>query len=315
MMEEWIKNFGRQFEAPFEVAGDIPKRPRIVVIGMGGSNLASGLLKLLVPDLDIWAHRDYRLPEIDPRVLADSLVILNSYSGNTEEVLDAFNAVVERGLAAVCISIGGTLLDMAKKRGMPYIKLPDLGLEPRMALGLSVRALAHVAGVAVPSAISFAPADLEEQGGGLALKLKNKIPVIYASRRNFPIAYAWKATINETAKIPAFCNSIPEANHNEMSGFDAVDTTHELSDKFHFLFLKDDADDSRIGKRMDLTQTIFEERGFGVETIDLAGGTPVDRIFSSIILCGWTSYYLARGYGVSPESLALVEEFKKKMAK
>ena len=320
-MEEWIKNFRQQFEASLEVVGDIPKRSRFVVVGMGGSNLASGLLKLLASDLDIWVHRDYDLPEIGSKVLEDSLIVLNSYSGNTEEVIDAFNVASERGFAMVAVSVGGTLLEMAKKHGIPYIQLPDFGLQPRMALGLSVRALALAMGADVPSTISFDPGSLE--GGGkefakrlapLAAGLAGKTPVIYASRRNFPLAYAWKATINETAKIPAFCNSFPEVNHNEMSGFDAADATRGLSDKFHFIFLKDGADDARIVKRMELTQSIFQGKGFGIETADLLGDTSVDRIFSSLTLCAWTSYYLAQHYGVSSEDLVLVEEFKKKMA-
>jgi len=313
-MEEWIKNFRQQFDAPLEVAGDIPKRSRFVVVGMGGSNLASGLLKLLAPDLDIWAHRDYGLPEIGSKVLEDSLIILNSYSGNTEEVIDAFNVASERGLAVVAISVGGELLRLAKARGVPYIQLPDLGLQPRAALGLSARALALLMGVNIFSGISFDPGSLEGDGKKLAKRLAGKTPVVYASRRNFPLAYAWKATINETAKIPAFCNSFPEVNHNEMSGFDAVDATRGLSDKFHFIFLKDGTDDARIIKRMELTQSIFRDRGFGVETVDLAGSTAVDRVFSSLTLCAWISYHLAKNYGVSSEDLVLVEEFKKKMA-
>ena len=313
-MEDWIKNFGKQFEAPLEVVGNVPKFSRFIVVGMGGSNLATGLLKLQNKEIDIWAHRDYGLPEIEDSVLKNSLIILNSYSGNTEEVLDTFDVVVERGLNAIAISIGGTLLDKAKKQGIPYIQLPDLGLQPRMALGLSVRALALATGTTIPQEVLFNPADLEASGKKLAVRLQNKIPIIYASRRNFSLAYAWKTIINETAKSPAFCNAFPEVNHNEMSGFEAPNAEWKLSDRLHFVFLQDTADDPRIGKRMNLTKDVFQDRGLAVETVGLDGETPVDRIFSSLILCMWTSYHLAKTYGVSPEDLALVEEFKKKMA-
>ena len=80
---------------------------------------------------------------------------------------------------------------------------------------------------------------MSKKGKRLQEKISGKVPVIYASSENCAIAYNWKIKLNEGAKIPAFYNTFAELNHNEMTGFDVIDSTKSLSDKFHFIFLTD----------------------------------------------------------------------------
>src|SRR3989338_4555595 len=118
---------------PYE-GGDKEGVKRVIVCGMGGSNIASGFLEMLRPDLDILSHRSYGLPSM---VSKDDLIIISSYSGNTEEALDSFEKAVSGGFRALAISTGGELLKRAKNRGVAFIEIPDTGTEPRMALGYS----------------------------------------------------------------------------------------------------------------------------------------------------------------------------------
>jgi glucose/mannose-6-phosphate isomerase len=134
--------------------------------------------------------------------------------------------------------------------------------------------------------------------------------VIYASNRNYSIAYNWKIKFNETGKIPAFCNVFPELNHNEMTGFDIRD---KLSENFHFIFLHDSADYERIQKRMYVTAEQLKERGFSVEHIDVQGISPLSKIFSSLVFADWASLYVAKQYGREPEDVPMIEELKKRL--
>ena len=91
-MHKAIKDFAKQFEYKpvIENSAKLKKYKKVIVAGMGGSNLAAGLIKLRNPKLDIISHRNYGLPNLDKKVLKESLIIVNSYSGNTEEAISSF---------------------------------------------------------------------------------------------------------------------------------------------------------------------------------------------------------------------------------
>ncbi len=314
---ESIKNLSKQFEYQPELIGDdkLNKLERFIFVGMGGSALGPDLLRISNPELDILIHRDYGLPDLPDKVLQNSLIILNSYSGNTEEVLDAFKLALSKNLSMVAVSIGGKLLELARENSIPYVEMPNWGLQPRMALGLNLRALLKVLKrdetLDVISKIKLP--DQEENGKELANRLKGFIPVVYSSRKNGPIAYTWKIKINETAKKPSFSNVFPELNHNEMLGFHPNKVSKLLSQNFYFIFLKDRADNPRILKRMEVLTQLFQKQKLNVESIELTGDDVFTKIFSSLQLADWVSYYIAKEYNVDPADLSLIEEFKKEI--
>jgi len=319
MIYEAIKNFHTQFDFKpvVENAGKLKKYGKFIVAGMGGSNLAPELLKIRKPALDIISHRNYGLPNLSPKALKNTLMIASSYSGNTEETLDVFKMAVSKNYPVAAISIGGKLLELAKKYKKPFIQLPDTRIQPRSATGFSTKALLKLIGgqEALREISELAkilkPYELERAGKTLAKKLKGLVPIIYASERNRAIAYNWKIKFNETGKIPAFINVFPELNHNEMTGFDAKDSTQNLSKFFYFLFLKDPADHSKIIKRMNITERLYRERQLPVETMVLSGKNIFHKIFSSLVLADWTAYYTAQEYGVEATEVPMVEEFKR----
>ena len=209
---------------------------------MGGSHLAAGLFKLYDPQTPFYIHRDYGLPVLSDEELKESLIIASSYSGNTEEVVDFLEKALEKGLNAVVISVGGKLVDMAQEHNLPHIVMPNTGIQPRSALGFSVVALAKFLGrddilEELSSCTNIDPLKWEEEGKKLASTLHGRVPVVYSSLKNEAIAYNWKIKFNETGKIPAFYNTFSELNHNEMTGFDVIDTTRSLSENNHFILL------------------------------------------------------------------------------
>ena len=114
---ESIKSLQKQLQyQPELVNGEkLGKYERFIFVGMGGSALAPDLLRVSNPELDILIHRDYGLPDLPDKVLQNSLIILNSYSGNTEEVLSAFKLAIEKNLAVAAVSVGGKLLQLASE--------------------------------------------------------------------------------------------------------------------------------------------------------------------------------------------------------
>jgi len=318
MITDAIKNFPKQFEYEPEVVNSekIGEFESAVIGGMGGSGLVVGILRALKIDLDVVAHHEYGLPTFLEHDKEKRLFVAISYSGNTEETLDFFEEAVRKNLKVAVISTGGKLLEIAEKRSIPYIKLPDTGIEPRMALGFMVRAILKLLGEdelfdETGKLSESLNSDSEEEGKTLAEKLTGKVPVIYSSRRNQTLAYNWKIKFNETGKIPAFYNTFPELNHNEMTGFDVTNSTSELSKNMHFIILKDSDDDKHITKRMDVLEKLYKDRKLEVTAIDLIGSTRGERIFNSLVLADWTAYSTAEKYGVEPEKTPMIEEFKK----
>lgn len=319
-MYETIKNFNKQFEYEPQIENAAALKPaaKFLVIGMGGSHLAVDLLKVWNPALNVLIHSDYGLPTISDEDLRGRLIILSSYSGNTEEVLSAFEEARGKDLSLAVLSIGGKLIDLAKKNALPYIQMPDTGIQPRSALGFTLMALLKLMNqqqtIEEASQLSsmLKPVEFESQGRELAERLKGFVPVIYSSSRNLPIAYNWKIKFNETGKIPAFYNVFPELNHNELTGFDVVDATRNLSKNFYFLLLEDDSDNPKIKKRMQILAKLYRDRGLKIEFVKLiSGSNAFYKIFSSLILADWTAYYTAKSYGVESEQVPMVEEFKK----
>lgn len=322
MMREAIISFPKQllWEPIVENADGLPKAKKFIVAGMGGSALAADLLKVWDPFFPVVVHRNYHLPPLMEDELREVFIIASSYSGNTEETLDAYQTAQKKGFPVAAISTGGKLLQLAERDGAPYIQLPDTGIQPRAALGFSLKALLKLMGeerivrelAGIGSSLKVLGAGaFEEEGKDLAKKLKGRIPLIYASAKNYPIAYNWKIKFNETGKIPAFCNEFPELNHNEMTGFDFTAKSRSLSQKFFFIFLPDEEDDPRIKRRMEVLGGILQKKGFPLEVKNLEGVNVFHKMFASLLLADWTSYYTALQYGSDPEQIPLVEDFKR----
>jgi glucose/mannose-6-phosphate isomerase len=319
MINDDIKNYAKQFEyePKVENAAKLKKFKKFIVCGMGGSHLAADILRAWHPELDIIVWSNYGLPPLSDAELKERLVIASSYSGGTEETIDAFNTAKAKRLAVAVIAVRGKLIALANKHATPYVQMPDFHQQPRMATGLSLMAMLALMGErtwmaeAKQLAIQLHPTREELRGKDLAKRLHGGIPIIYASARNAAIAYNWKIKFNETGKIPAFQNVVPELNHNEMTGFDTKTKTISLSSHFHFVFIKDGADNPRIIKRMSVMEKLYKDRGFKVEVIFLQGKSELHKIFNALVLADWTAYHTAKWYGVDPEQVPMVEEFKK----
>lgn len=318
-MRDAIKNVNRQFafKPRVENAGKLKKSKKFVVCGMGGSNIPAAILKLTDPSLDMIAWNDYGLPEA--KDLKDRLIIFVSYSGNTEEVLDSFREAKRLKLKRAVLAAGGRIIDLARKERVPHVHIPNTGIQPRMGTGFMVRGLMKLMGNDKGLRASetlfkgLDPGAMEAMGKRLAKSLEGFVPVIYASRANQALAWNWKIKFNETGKIPAFANVLPEMNHNEMNGHDAIPATRALSKQFYFVFLEDPADNERIRLRMKVTRELYRVRGLNSTSVPVDGGNIFMKIFSSLVLADWTAFHLAMHYGTEAEKVPMVEDFKKRL--
>jgi len=287
---EIIKNFKNQFkyEPVIKNRDKLKKSKDYFIVGMGGSHLSADIIRDIFPELNITVHSDYGLPN---KINKKSLLILSSFSGNTEEVLDSLKYALKEKIPLIIISSGGKLIEIAKVKDIPYIELPDKNLPPRMALGYSIKALLKI----VNKKIDFKIKDQESAGKEIAKKIKGTIPLIYSSNKNKSIGYIWKINFNENSKNPAFNNVFPELNHNEVEGINKKD--------FSFILIEDQKDHPRVKLRMEIFKKNYK-------TITIK-----DNPINLIILSLWTSYYLALENKVDPINVRKIEELKKELSR
>ena len=284
------------------------KFANICVCGMGGSGVGGFLLKPFVKNIPVFVNNTYGLPKYVGR---KSLVICISYSGNTEETLSAYAEAKKRKATVFSITSGGKLAEKDKKA----IIVPS-GYQPRAAIGylfLSMVAVLSSNGI-IPnqsSAISetirlLQPKQNSREAFMLAKKLKDKIPIFYASEDLAAVAYRIKTQINENAKQPAFYHVFPEMNHNEINGF------KKQGRKVITVFIRDKKDLLSIKKRMTITKKLIHAQ---TNTVDLQvkGNSLLARILTTIYIGDFASYYLALMNREDPTPVPIVEELKKRL--
>ena len=134
-----LERFPEQIEESEEIVNstNLPslfKIDNIVISGMGGSAIYGNILQELFRDridITIYVNRQYDLPKWANK---NTLVISQSYSGNTEETLSAFKHACQKHCKIIAISSGGKLEEFCEKREIPFIKIPS-GIQPRAATG------------------------------------------------------------------------------------------------------------------------------------------------------------------------------------
>lgn len=291
-----------------------PKPSRVTVCGMGGSAIAPDLLNAYLNDLEINVNRRYEFPY---SLEDDDLVIISSYSGNTEEVISCYRKARRSNADVAIISTGGRLENGLDTTKVPIIKLPK-GYLPRAALPYTFATF-----LAFFEALGLTPThreemeelhqyllkhDLEEHGYSIAQKMEDTLPIVYADQAYEPVAYRWQTQLNENAKTLAISNTYSEANHNEICGYRNHPGTA------HVFMIGMDDDHSRIKKRFKLTKDIIKQQGIKTTEIRLKG-TKLTKMFSAILLGDWASYYLALLYETDPSEVNEIDELKDRMGR
>lgn len=308
--DEYLKgaNYHPKVEqGPVSVAYD-----HVIVGGMGGSALPANALRFLDPAFPVSVHRDYDLPEAG---FNGALCIAISYSGNTAETLSFARAASERELPLAVITSGGELAAFAKDKHLPFVSVPN-GLQPRDAILFQLQALLtilnHTNLIEALTKSTFDDTVVEGMALTLANELTNTLPVFYASRTNGFLAYVSKINCNETGKVPAYANVFPEMNHNEIQSFDAM-APELATGPLHLVLLRHKSDDARIARRMDVFAGFMHERNRTIHEVTLFGSTRSEMLLYGVHLAHILGRALAHVRGVDPDTIPLIEDFKKRL--
>jgi glucose/mannose-6-phosphate isomerase len=300
--------------APFDAPGGL------VVCGMGGSAIGGDLAAVALGNRlsrPLVTERGYELPScMEP----DRVVLCSSYSGDTEETLAAYEAAEALGARRIVATSGGELARAARRDGVPVVGLPG-GLQPRAAVAYLFTTAAEVAALSgtapgIRTEIDSSAAHLREaqprlleRSAALAEQLQGSIPVVYGADLTVPVARRWKTQINENAKLPAFTAELPEADHNEIEGWDGAGDAGRMS----AVLLEDRDQHPRVRQRFELTAMLIEPGAASVSRLETEGHSRTERLLWAVMLGDLVSLQLAARRGVDPTPVATMDRLKEEL--
>ena len=295
----------------------------LLICGMGGSAIGGDLAGAILGGRLMAPLRTIRGYELPSWAMPGSYVICASYSGNTEETLACYEAAGALGAPRIAVTTGGRLAEAARADGVPVIPLPG-GLQPRSAVAYMVVAVLEVAAYvdaapAVRTEIDAACASLTElarewgpeaDSDCLAKRVAQRghrtTVCVYGAGPTAPVAWRWKTQINENAKVPAYAGELPEADHNEIVGWENAASLGS----FLAVFLEDSDQHPRVRRRIELTAALVEPEAAGTVRLESRGSSAVERVMSLVLLGDLVSVYLAVLRGTDPTPVEAIERLK-----
>jgi len=319
---------GNQTKEELEYSNNIDsiQYDSLLVMGMGGSGVSGDVLSLLskeVSSKNVIVRKSYSIPK--KLIEINTFCLFISYSGNTEETISGLQDAIKNNLDWAVISSGGKLIDLATEHNKEYIKIPE-GLQPRAAFGYLTQAVCKI--VDVVEGTEFIK-ELRDAGDylneilnknedseiyieakSIANQVNKKTCVIYGGTElSELIASRWKTQINENAKSKAFVGSIPEVHHNEILSWDA--DLEGSKSSFVLIFLRDDAENTQISKRFNLTKKLLGEKVNIFDIKPKSKGTTLIKLMELVLLGDLFSLSLAEELNMVPEDIEGIENLKK----
>lgn len=326
-MKDLVQNFSNQLTEAVQIGEKAvlskAKTPiqNVLITGLGGSGIGGTIVAEVVSSncaVPIVVNKDYFLPDF---VNEHTLVIVSSYSGNTEETLQAMNEAIKKKAKVVCITSGGQVEEIAVKEKFDLILIPS-GMPPRACLGYSLSQLFFVLGglnlitsdyrKELNSAIQLLENNAEaiqKEAMDLADFLINKIPVIYISDGYNGVATRFRQQLNENSKMLCWHNILPEMNHNELVGW--TENHHDCA----VLLIRNKSDYSRTQARMEISKAVFAKYTPHMKELWSKGESQLERSIYLIHLTDWISCYLADKRKVDASEINIINHLKGELAK
>jgi glucose/mannose-6-phosphate isomerase len=313
--------------ATIEGLPDAEEVDNVLVLGMGGSGIAGDVLAAVggpfVP-VPIVVSKGYAPPSF---VGPGTLCFAVSFSGNTEETLEAAQAAAAAGARMVVVTAGGELGALAPTWQAPHVPLPGDIPQPRAGLGaLSVPLIVLLEKVGLfPGASAWVAAAVEQlevrrdalasgtSAQDIARTIDRTIPLIFGAGPLGSVAASrWKGQVNENAKSPAFTGTFPELCHNEIVGWGQHgDVTRQV---FTLVELRHDEEHPQELRRFELVRDLMAEVVHDVIEVRAVGEGPLAQLFDLTLMGDHVSLHMAAQAGIDPGPIPVLDDLKRALA-
>ena len=332
-MKDAIADFPKQIEQSFKLMKNCTSKNKynnitnIIVLGMGGSAIGGDVARVIAQKsckVPIIVNRSYIIPDW---VNSNTLVLASSYSGSTEETLNAFLQCKEKKCPIIVLSTGGRITEYAVELNLDKITIPN-GYQPRAALGFSftlilllLKQLGFINNNVLEmversiESLEYLSLDLNKSEND-ALFIANNIhkscPIIYGSEElTWVVALRFRGQLAENAKMLSFHHHFPEQNHNEIEGWTV---NPDIMERFSIIWIKDKDDHIGTQSRMNISARLLESSAGRQIEISQSGETRVERLLKLIHFTDWVSYYSALVNNVDPTPVNRIQELKSEIS-
>lgn len=324
-----INLFPKQIKDSFEKSSELilPKKflrvKNIIACGMGGSRFPHYIIKELFKEeitIPYLINDDYNLPGF---VDSNTLVILSSYSGTTEEVLTTGQKAYKKNAKIIGISSGGPLKDFLRQIKAPgYFFDPIYNPSGQQRIGFGYLIGGIIGLLLKLEVLNFKKNDvlsainnidvkkIENDAKQMAQKVINKYPYYIVSEFLTGVGNAIANQTNETAKSISSFRVIPELNHHLMEGLKNPDELKKIS---IFIFFFSKLFSSSIQKRFLVTKEIVEKNNIETLWYELKGQNKVEQAIELMAFGNYLTIHLSALYGENPATVPFVDYFKKKL--
>ena len=326
-MKNLVQSFSKQLTEALQI-GEKAKlsahnKPiqNILISGLGGSGIGGTIVAQLISEeakIPVLVNKEYSLPAF---VNENTLFIACSYSGNTEETVEALEQAIAKKAKVVCVTSGGKVADIAKAKNLDIITIPG-GMPPRACLGYSLtqlffvlsfnniiskRSIAEIAAAA--TLLEKEEAEIKKQAMITADFLLNKIPVIYTTGANEGVAIRFRQQINENSKMLCWHHVIPEMNHNELVGWT------QKNDSLAVIIFRDNDDYERNKTRIEICKGVFKKYTSNILDIYSKGNSRIEKSLYLIHLGDWASCFIADKKNIDATEVKVIDHLKSELSK
>lgn len=293
----------------------------VLISGLGGSGIGGTIVaELAQQDLvcPIIVNKDYFAPAF---VSDQTLVLICSYSGNTEETLQVMKEVIEKKASVIVITSGGKALEEAKRMNLEHIVIPG-GMPPRSCLGYAMVQMMHILErkkvipphyvnkIADAAALLIAAkSEIIEKAKSMAKLIIHKKAVIYSLGATEGVSVRLRQQLNENGKMLCWHHVIPEMNHNELVGW--TQPENDLA----VILLRYSNEYFRNLKRLEVCEEVFRKFTPHVTSFHARGSNHLEEVFYHIHLGDFASCFLAEAKNVDASDISIINFLKEELAK
>ena len=326
-MKDYINDFTSHIREAIEIANsthlteNTKEFKNVLICGLGGSGIGGTIVNNIVSpkaNIPITATKDYSVPNF---VNEHTLVIANSYSGNTEETLYALAKCQTKKAEIAVITSGGKLKTIAEEKKYNKIIIPG-NHPPRAMFGYAFTELFFILnhyGIIDDSfksdfinsikLLDTEKSSIQKQAMGLAKKLHKQTPVIYVANGFEGVAIRFRQQLNENSKMLCWHHVVPEMNHNELLGWRT--NVNDLA----VVYFRNKSDYERNQIRMDINKKVISKFTENITEIWSKGDSLIENSLFHINLGDWVSWYLSEMNNVDAIEIDVINFLKGELAK
>lgn len=292
----------------------------IIFAGMGGSGALSDIFYSILSKSSVHVNviKGYILPK---PTNANSLVVVTSVSGNTDEALTVLDSAKKLNCKIIAFSSGGKMEEYCVKNNIEYRKIQQIH-SPRASLIVFLYSMLKVLG----QLFSIKAQDIEEsilELENTAKKINSKnltdtnpslslarwisdVPVIYYPWGLQAAAIRFKNCLQENAKSHVIAEDVIEACHNGIVSW-------EGQSKAKPILLSGWDDNIKTIERWEILKEYFDSNKIDYKQIMSVHGSILSKLVNLIYLLDYSTIYLAVLSEIDPSPVKSIDFVKKRL--